>query len=240
MSENNKTATLVVGADSDVGARIVSALSGTVIAHFFAYPEKVEELHGDIVPVKGDLSSVAGIEAFVSEVKALGYSITKIVHLPSAPAKAQRIKNLDPDLFLRELNIALISAAVVCRAFVPFMAKQKFGRIVFMLTSYVIGVPPKFLATYVSCKYALEGFLKALAVEYADKGITVNGVAPYMMETKFLSNVADLTIEQSANNNPTGRNAVVDDVLPAVLMLLDDKNEFTTGAVIPITGGSTF
>ena len=239
MNTDDKKTTLVVGADSDIGAAVIGRLSGNIVAHYYAFPEKVDSL-GGVTPVKGDLSTAEGIQRFVDDVKALDVQIDKILHLPSVPAKSDRIKNLDPEMFLRELNISLISAAIICREFVPDMAKRKFGRLVFMLTSYIIGVPPKFLATYVTCKYALEGFMKSLAVEFADKGVTVNGVAPYMMNTKFLENVADITIEQSAKANPTGRNATVDDVVPAVLMLIDDKNEYTTGAVIPITGGSAF
>ncbi len=237
---DEKQATLVVGADSDVGARMIAELEGTVVAHYYLYPDKLEQLSGDVIPVKGDLSTIEGIEAFVAAVQALDIAISKIVHLPSAPPRADRIKNLDATAFARELNISVMSAALISRAFLPAMAKRRFGRVVFMLTSYIVGVPPKFLATYVSCKYALEGMMKALAVEFAGKNVTVNGVAPYMMETKFLSTVADLTVAQSAQNNPTGRNATIEDLLPVVRMLLDDKNEFVTGAVIPVAGGAAF
>ncbi len=59
-----------------------------------------------------------------------------------------------------------------------------------------------------------------------------------MVETKFLSTLPDFAIEQSAKENPAGRNARPADVVPAVLHLLRDGNEFTTGAVLPVTGGS--
>lgn len=239
MSQTDNNAILIVGASSDVGAGIIGRQHGRVIAHYNHNKDLIEALPGDIVPVQGDLSGIAGIEKFTADVKALGYDINKIVYLPALPPKADRLRNLDAEAFAKELNISVIGAAVVCREFLPAMAKRRFGRMVFMLTSYVIGVPPKFLATYVSSKYALEGLMKAAAVEYADKGVTVNAVAPYMIETKFLSNVADLTVQQSAQGNPTGRNAQVADILPAVDLLLDDANEYINGAVLPITGGQT-
>ena len=80
--------------------------------------------------------------------------------------------------------------------------------------------------------------MKALAAEFADKGVTANGLAPYMMQTKFLENVADITIEQSAKANPTGRNANPADIAPVLAMLLEDETSFMTGAVIPVTGAS--
>lgn len=242
-TEKAKRATLVVGADSDMGAAIVAGLSGTVIAHYLTAPEKLDALEGcdrTLVRVRGDLSSVEGIRAFVAEVAALDYEIDKIVHLPSLPAVPTKFRNFDEARFEKEMNVAFLSAALVCREFVPQMAKRRFGRVVFMLTSYIIGVPPKFLTSYVAVKCALMGLMRSLATEYADKGVTVNGVAPSMTETKFLADLADLTVEINAKNNPLGRNARPDDIAPTVLHLLDDGNAFTSGAVIPITAATQF
>lgn len=237
MQENN--ALLVVGASSEVGAGIIARHKGRVIAHYNRSKELVDSLPGDVIPVQGDLASIEGIERFVADVAALGLDIDRIVHLPAVPPKSARLRDLDPEAFTQELNVSVLSAAVLCRDFLPPMAKRRFGRVVFMLSSYVVGVPPKFLATYVAAKYALEGLMKAAAVEYADKGVTVNAVAPYMIETKFLHNVADLTVAQSAKSNPTGRNATVADILPAIELLLDDASAYITGTVLPITGGQT-
>ncbi|MEA4911733.1 MAG: SDR family oxidoreductase [Oscillospiraceae bacterium] len=241
--DEKKTATLVVGADSDIGAAVVRGLQGTVLAHYCLFEDKLADLAADdraVLPVYGDLSNEAGIGAFIEAVEATGCVIARIVHLPSAPAKAAHFKSFDAARFQRDLNISVLSAALVCRAFVPAMAKRRFGRVVFMLTSYNLGVPPKFLTSYVTCKYALEGLMKSLAAEYADKNVTFNGVAPSMVETKFLSTLPDFAVEQSAKENPTGRNATPADVAPAVLYLLREDNEFTTGAVLPVTGGSIF
>ena len=242
MSEN-KDAILVVGADSDMGAAILSGLSGRVIAHTFAAPEKLQGIERpglELIPVSADLSTVEGSLALVESVQALGYDVTKIVHLPCLPAVPTKFKNFDEQRFQKEINVAFMSAALVCRAFVPKMAKRRFGRVVFMLTSYCIGVPPKFLTGYVAVKYAVMGLMRSLATEYADKGVTFNGVAPSMTETRFLESLADLTVEMSAKAHPLGRNARPDDIAPTVLHLLDDKNEYTSGAVIPITGGSQY
>ena len=58
-----------------------------------------------------------------------------------------------------------------------------------MLTSCTTNIPPKYLASYVTSKYALLGLVKALSNEYADKGIRINGISPSMIETKFLENI---------------------------------------------------
>ena len=87
-------------------------------------------------------------------------------------------------------------------------------------------------------KSMLGGFARSLAIEYAQYGITVNCVAPSMMETKFLADTSDLIVQAAAEANPMGRNAQVSDVVPAMAFLLSDEAGFITGAVLPITGGS--
>ncbi|MDO4565829.1 MAG: SDR family oxidoreductase [Oscillospiraceae bacterium] len=239
MSEKDKT-TLLLGADSDMGAAIASKLKGRIIAHYFAAEEKLASLKGagrEIIPLKGDLSSLEGINAFISEVEALGLEIDRLVHLPSAPAAPRRFRDFDPERFGRDFNISFMSAALACRAFVPKMAKRRFGRVVFMLSSYAFGRPPQFLADYVACKSALAGLMRSLAAEYAARGVTVNGVAPSMTETAFLKDLPDFSVEQNARQNPTGRNASPQDIAPAFELLLSEEAGYINGAVITASGG---
>ena len=63
-------------------------------------------------------------------------------------------------------------------------------------------------------KSAIGGLVKSLAVEYARFGITVNCVAPSMMETHFLKDTPDLIVQAAAADNPMGRNATPEDVAP--------------------------
>jgi 3-oxoacyl-[acyl-carrier protein] reductase len=89
----------------------------------------------------------------------------------------------------------------------------------------------------VTVKYALLGLMKSLAVEYADKGITVNGVSPDMMETKFLSDIPEMIVEQNRENSPLGRNILVEEVTPLMKHMLSDAGASMTGQNIGITGG---
>jgi len=235
--------TLIVGADSDIGIRLIESLSGDIVAHYYLGKERLEEISSEnrnIIPIYGDLSEVDSINEFISKVVDTNTSISRVVHLPSSPATANRITKFDANRYLKEINIQVVSAAMILKELLPRMSKENFGRVAFMLTSYCIGVPPKYLTEYVSCKYALIGLMKSLAVEYAGKGVTVNAVAPSMIETKFLSSLPDFEIALTAKNNPMGRNATPDDIVHILKMLLDDGIEYMTGAVIPITGGNSF
>ena len=118
------------------------------------------------------------------------------------------------------------------------MAKNKYGKILVMLTSCTTNIPPKYLTSYVTSKYALLGLVKSLANEYSDKGIKINGISPSMIETKFLKNIPELLVQQNAMNSPTGSNLCVDDVIPMFEFLLSDKSNSITGQNIAITNGN--
>ena len=241
--KEDKKAVLVVGADSDIGCELIKLIDDDVVAHYFADEKKLTPLKSknrNIRPVFGDLSTVDGIKSFISDVEKISGNIEKIVHLPSLPARTERFRDFDADMYLRDITVQALSAGLIFSAFLPKMAKRGFGRVAVVLTAYCIGVPPKFLTSYVSAKYALLGMVKSAAVEFAPKGVLVNAVAPSMTETKFLSSLPDFEIEATAKANPTGRNARPEDIAPTLKLLLDENNGFMTGAVIPITGGGSF
>ena len=120
------------------------------------------------------------------------------------------------------------------------MAVEKRGRVITILSSVVLGVPPKALTQYTTVKYALLGLMKALANEYATKRITVNCISPSMVETQFLSQINDRFIELTAESHPLKRIATVLDIIPSILMLMADDAAYINGVNIPITGGSNF
>jgi len=76
-----------------------------------------------------------------------------------------------------------------------------------------------------------------LAAEYSDKGITVNGISPEMIETKFLSDLPTFVVEKNAIDSPLGRNLTVQDVVPMIEFLLSDSAIAITGQNLAITGG---
>ena len=137
-------------------------------------------------------------------------------------------------------DLSHLAPVKLCKTFLPAMAKARQGRVLFMLTSYLLGVPPKNTAAYVMVKSTLQGLAKSLAADYASFGVTVNCVMPSMMETKFLADTSDLIVQASAEANPMKRNARVEDVVPAMAFLLSEEAGFITGVTLPITGGSAF
>ncbi len=235
---------LITGADSDIGKALIKKIAAPgdeFILRGYADMEGIRELCLNL-DIKAhifqcDLTLPDGREMLTQQMENLPRP-THFVHLPALSVNNDRFKNFDEDRFLKDFNIQVMSRIKLGKAVLPAMAKKKFGRVVFMGTSYVLANPPKNTRAYVTAKSAIVGLAKSLAAEYAGKGVTVNAVSPSMMETKFLQDTSHLIVEAEARNNPMGRNATVDDVTPAFAFLLSDEAGFITGVNLPVTGGS--
>lgn len=236
---------LITGASSDVGAALIERVwreGDTVIAQGAGDLDVLEPLcrrcPGAVHLYDVDLTNADALETFVRDVAARHGAPTHLVHLPALRVVNTKFKNFDEARFERDLSVQVRSAVRLCKAFVPGMAKARQGRVLFMLTSYLLGAPPKHTAAYLMAKSALQGLAKSLAADYAPFGVTVNCVAPSMMETKFLADTSDLIVQASAEANPMKRNARVEDVVPAMAFLLSEEARFITGVTLPVTGGS--
>lgn len=238
---------LITGATSDVGQallrRILPGLpaGSRVLAQGCGDVARLSALcaqyPGLIKTFDVDLSNREAVAAFAGLVQE-GPAVTHFVHLPALPVINAKFKKFDAARFDRDLEIQLHSAVTLAQAVLPGMARAKFGRVLFIQSSYTLGAPPKNTAAYVMAKSALGGLMKSLAVEYAPFGVTVNCVAPSMMETNFLKDTPSLIVEAAAADNPMGRNATPEDVAPAMAFLLSDEAGFITGVTLPVTGGS--
>lgn len=233
-------ALLLLGADSDIGLAFLREWDGPVIAHVCRKAEMLDncETKASVQKIFGDFSTKEGIDAFLSEVEKTGTEVGKILYLPSLPAIATKFAKITDEQLEKTFMVGYYAAFRVFQTFLPKMAKAGGGQAAAILTSYCFGAPPKFLAPYVSSKYALYGLIRSLAVEYASKNITVNAIAPSMVETSFVSNLPAFAVEQEAQKSPLGRNARPEDLVPVLKLLLSGDAPYLNGAVIPVTSGS--
>jgi 3-oxoacyl-[acyl-carrier protein] reductase len=236
---------LVTGASSDIGLTLLRALlqhtTARVLAHGFSGVERFKPLSrefGDrIVSLQADLSKPTGMSQLVEAVAALGVP-SSIVHLPALKLRYDRFTRLNWDSFELDMAVQVRSAIMLLQHFLPKMARLPRARVVFVLSSVVHGIPPKFMSQYTIAKYAQLGLMRALAAEYASSTIRINAVSPSMVETQFLSELNELAIQGAAASNPLGRNAKPEDVVGAIQFLLSPAADYISGIALPIAAGT--
>lgn len=130
----------------------------------------------------------------------------------------------------------LTSAFNLCRAVISDMREAKYGRIINI--SSVNGQKGQMGQTnYAAAKAGLIGFSKSLALEGANKGITVNVIAPGYTETDMVAAVPEKVMQSILGQIPVGRLGQVDEIAHAVSFLASDRAGFITGATLAINGG---
>ncbi len=240
---------LITGASSDIGmalCRVIAADADIIVATANSGTTLLSELGEQLtslypqltfLTVTVNLSSPQETEAMLESLSEKAITFTHFAHLPSLRPVNAKLKKFDFDRFYTDFELQVGSAIRISRAILPSMAKAKYGRVLFMLTSY-IDSPPKNMTGYVTVKSALAGLCKSLSADYVANGVTVNGILPSMVETKFLQDTSSLIVEGAAETHPMGRNATVEDIVPAMEFLLSDDAGYITGTMLSVNGGS--
>ena len=137
----------------------------------------------------------------------------------------------------RVLDVDLSSCFHMSHAVLTAMRGSGFGRIVNI--SSINGQAGQLgVANYAAAKAGMLGFTKALALENAAKGITVNAVCPGYIATDLIAGVADDMMARIVSGIPVGRIGEPDEVARCVLFLVSDDAGFITGSTLSVNGGA--
>jgi NAD(P)-dependent dehydrogenase (short-subunit alcohol dehydrogenase family) len=235
---------LVTGASSDIGMALLRLLLTTtdtrILAHCHSNREKLDALAIEFIHrvevLQADLSNPSSTQVLAQQLVDLD-TPTGFVHLPALRLAPERFTKVRWELLERDLFVQVGSAVVLLQKLLPRMTKLRRARVVFMLTSSVHGIPPKFLSQYTMVKYAQLGLMRSLAAEYAATPVRINAVSPSMVETKFLQDLSDLAVQAAAAGHPLGRNAQPHDIVGAIRFLLSEEADFISGVTLPVAGG---
>jgi 3-oxoacyl-[acyl-carrier protein] reductase len=235
-----KTA-LVTGATGTIGATIARSLhsQGAVVAISGTRREVLErlaaELGGRVHVLPANLADSAETEALVPRAEEVMGQLDILVANAGVTRDNLLVQLRDED-WEQVIAINLSATFRLSRAAVRGMMRRRFGRVI-AITSVVgiTGNPGQ--ANYVAAKAGITGMIKAMAQEYAKRGVTANCVAPGFIVTPMTDKLNDKQRETIVAKIPASRAGTPAEVAAAVVFLASNEAGYVTGQTLHVNGG---
>jgi len=237
----NGRVALVTGASRGIGAAVAACLAEAGAAVAVNYRERAAEADAIVADIKrrggraivaaADASQAAAVARMVDQVTSALGPIDILVN-NAGIAIVRGIDDLTESEFDQTIAVNLKSAFLCTQAVLPAMRAGKWGRIV-NISSLAARGGGAIGVHYNASKAGMEGLTRGYAARLVTEGITVNAVAPALIETDMMRGRSDL-----ASRIPLGRMGRSEEVAQAVLMVLG--NDYMTGQTIALNGGMAF
>ena len=245
---------LVTGGGTGIGAAIATTLARagvlvTICGRRQQPLQTIAEGDSNIRAMTADVTDETSVAKLYQQAEAAGEPIDIVVAnagmAESAPAHKTSL-----DLWTRTLNVNLTGAFLTVKPALAGMRERGRGRIVFIAsTAGLKGYA--YVAPYVAAKHGVVGLARALAVETAATGITVNAVCPGFTDTPMLNESIRHIVETTkrseedvratlAKHNAQARFIQPKEVADVVLWLCSDAAAAVTGQAIAVSGGETW
>lgn len=194
------------------------------------------DLGEDAVALVADVSTPDGAEHFVEKSREALGGLDILVTNAGGPPPGN-FSSTDIDAYPEAISLNLLSVVAMCKAAVPGMREQGWGRVV-AITSISVRQPLPMLILSNTARAGATGFLKTLATEVASDGVTVNSVQPGVHRTGRVEQIYGSNIESAAKGIPVGMLGSAEDFGRVAAFLCSDAAKFITGASIPVDGGA--
>jgi 3-oxoacyl-[acyl-carrier protein] reductase len=229
--QGKRAAVAAASAGLGLGAARALAAEGVQVAICGRDRAKVDAAAGEIgaVGLVVDLSDPAAAPGFVAEAtERLGGTVDILVANNGGPP-AGTFASTDLDAYRQAVDLNLLASIELCRAAVPPMQAQGWGRVV-AITSIGVRMPPPNLMASATARAGLTAFLKVLAAEVVADGVTVNSVQPGLHDTDRVRQLhGDATPERIGDP---------DDFGSIVAFLCSEQARFVTGTGLLVDGGA--
>ncbi len=241
MPLTNRTA-LVTGASRGIGAAIALALANAGASVAINYRDRapaatsvadaIKALGRNAITIAADVSDSRAVTAMVQQTQQQLGPIDILVN-NAGIALIRGLDDLTEADFDQTVAVNLKSVFLCTQAVLPHMRSQRWGRIVNISSGAARGAGGVGVH-YNASKAGLEGLTRGYAARLVTQGVTVNAVAPSLIETDMVRS----GVASSPARIPLGRFGTSEEVARVVMMLID--NEYMTGQTIALSGGMSF
>ena len=231
---------VVTGGTRGIGEAIcleLKAMGHQVIANYGGNDEAAKAFteKTGIPAVKFDVADYDAVENGLTQIESDFGSIDVMVNNAGITRDGVLAK-MTCDNWNAVLETNLKSCYNTCHKLIPGMRDRGYGRIINI--SSINGQQGQYgQVNYTAAKAGVLGFTKALALETAKYGITVNAIAPGYVDTEMVRAVPENVLEKIIAKIPVGRLGNTGDIARAAGFLADERNSFITGATLSINGG---
>ena len=242
MSKLTKKVALVTGGSRGIGAAIAKRLAADGAQVAITYAKDADAASSVVKAIEQSGGKAIAIQANAGDAKAVKNAVEKTVSTfggldvlvnNAGIGLVRTVDDLTEEDFDRTIAVNLKSAFLCTQAVIPGMRARKWGRIVNISSGAARGaggVGPHYNAS----KAGMEGMTRGYAARLVKDGITVNAVAPSLIETDMVRS----GLASSAARIPLGRFGTPEECAQAVLMVIG--NAYMTGQTIALSGGMSF
>jgi len=244
MSDLNDRIALVTGGSRGIGKAIALTLADAGAAVAVNYRERSDEAEAVAAAIRknggraevfsADVSDRSAVQGMVRDIEDRLGPIDILIN-NAGIAAIRTIDEITEEEFDRSIAVNLKSVFLCTQAVLPRMRARRWGRIINLSSIGArIGAGSVSVA-YGASKAGVEGLTRAYAVRLAQEGVTVNAIAPGLIDTEMGKPLLDAGV---ATRIPVGRAGTGDEIAQAVLLLV--RNDFMTGQTVAVNGGSLF
>lgn len=240
-----ETTVLVTGGNRGIGAAVAERFAQAginVVIHYHQAHEAANEVarrclqHGvKVLTVSTDIRSKEQILRMRDKLE-LHAMMPDILVNNAGVAHYALLSDVTEEEWDDVMNINLKGMFLCTQAFIPYMVKQKYGRIINVSSIWGIS-GASCEVVYSTAKGGVNAFTKALAKELAPSNITVNAIAPGAVDTSMLNHLRDEEKQQLIDEIPAGRLAQPEEIASLVYFVALPESGYITGQVISPNGG---
>ncbi len=233
---------LVTGASGGIGSAVARALhnQGAELIINGTRSSELEKLAAElgnrVHVLQGDLADTNSIGCLAEEAEKISDNGIDILVNNAGITRDNLLVRLSDQDLMDVINLNLIAGFHLTRKIIRGMMKRKWGRVIGI--SSVVGITGNAGQTnYAAAKAGMIGFSKALALEVASRGITVNNIAPGFIKTPMTEDLSEEQVTRLQASVPIGRLGEAEDVAAAVVYLASLEASYVTGATLNVNGG---